>query len=170
MSRKIELSESMEDYLEVILQLQETNKVARAKEIAEKMGVSLASVTASLRKLSERELVNYAPYKYVTLTSTGQTIAREILQKHKIIKDFLIRVLTVEASQADLAACRIEHTMDRTAINKLIAFVDFIDTCPRVGKDWFQKFRKCSSSKLDWEQCENCLNECKKHHQKRKIR
>ncbi len=164
----MELSESLEDYLEVILQLQETNKVARATEIAEKMRVSLASVTASLRKLRERELINYAPYKFVTLTSKGQTIAREIFRKHKIIKDFLIRVLTIEAPKAELTACRIEHTMDRAAINKLVKFVAFIDTCPRAGKDWLQRFSKCSSTEFDWEQCDHCLDECKKHHQKRK--
>lgn len=168
MSRKMKLSESLEDYLEVILQLQETNKVARAKEIAEKMGVSLASVTASLKKLSERELINYAPYQFVTLTSKGQTIAREILRKHKIIKDFLMRVLTIEAPKAELTACRIEHAMDRAAIKKLVEFVAFLDTCPRAGKDWFQNFKKCSSTEPDWEQCDNCLAKCKKHHQKRK--
>ena len=168
MSKKMELSESLEDYLEVILQLQETNKVARTKEIAEKMGVSLASVTASLKKLSERELINYAPYKFITLTSKGQTIAREILRKHNIIKDFLIRVLTIEAPKAELTACRIEHAMDRAAIKKLIEFVAFLDTCPRAGEDWFQSFKKCSSTEPDWEQCNNCLDECKKRHQKRK--
>lgn len=168
MSKKMELSESLEDYLEVILQLQETNKVARTKEIAEKMGVSLASVTASLKKLSERELINYAPYKFITLTSKGQTIAREILRKHNIIKDFLIRVLTIEAPKAELTACRIEHTMDRAAIKKLIEFVAFLDTCPRAGEDWFQSFKKCSSTEPDWGQCNNCLDECKKRHQKRK--
>ena len=168
MFRKMELSESLEDYLEAILQLQEANKVARAKEIAEKLGVSLASVTASLRKLSERELVNYAPYKFITLTSKGQTIAREILRKHNIIKDFLIRVLTIEPSKADITACRIEHTMDRSAIKKLIEFVAFLDTCPRAGEDWFQNFKKCSATELDWEQCNTCLDECKKRHQQRK--
>lgn len=56
---KADLSESLEDYLEVILQLQETKKVARINEIAEKMEGRLASVTASLRKLSEKELGNY---------------------------------------------------------------------------------------------------------------
>lgn len=168
MTKKIELSESLEDYLEVILQLQETKKVARVKEIAEKMGVSLASVTASLRKLGERELINYAPYKFITLTTKGQAIARETQRKHKNIKDFLIRMLTVEPAKADLVACRIEHAMDKGTINKLIEFVAYLDSCPRMGSDWGERLKSCTASKPDWVQCDNCLDECKKQHLNRK--
>ncbi len=166
MNKKTELSESLEDYLEVILQLQDDNKVARAKEIGDKMGVSLASVTASLKKLSERELVNYAPYKYITLTNKGQIAAQEVLRKHKIIKDFLMRVLTIDPAKADQTACRFEHAMDKTSMEKLINFVAFLDTCPRAGEDWFQKFNNCVSEKLDHEKCDKCLVECRKTHQK----
>ena len=165
---KIELSESLEDYLEVILQLQEANKVARTKEIAKMMNVSLASVTASLKKLSNKNLVNYAPYKYITLTSSGHRIASETLDKHRTIRDFLIRVLTVEPSKADITACRIEHAMDKASMEKLVNFVAFLDTCPRAGKDWFQNFNKCIVTAPTWENCDKCLENCIELHKQKK--
>ena len=52
------LSDSLEDYLEAILELERTNKVARVKDIAEKMGVLKGSVTVALKNLAEKGYVN----------------------------------------------------------------------------------------------------------------
>jgi Mn-dependent DtxR family transcriptional regulator len=57
--KKAVLSESLEDYLETILDLEKTNKVARVKDIAEKMGVLRGSVTGALKNLAEKKLINY---------------------------------------------------------------------------------------------------------------
>ena len=58
MNKEIKLSESLEDYLEIILQLENSHKVARQKDIAETLGVQRGSVTGALKALTERELVN----------------------------------------------------------------------------------------------------------------
>ncbi len=47
MSTRQDLSDSLENYLEVILELEETNKVARAKEIADKLFVSLETINGA---------------------------------------------------------------------------------------------------------------------------
>ena len=49
------LSESLEDYLEVILDLEETHKVARAKDIAEKLGIQRGSVTGALKESGRKK-------------------------------------------------------------------------------------------------------------------
>ena len=89
------LSESLEDYLEVILDLEKTNKVARAKDIAERLDIQRGSVTGALKALEKKGLVNYAPYSYITLTPKGSRIAREITRRHNGLKDFLLQVLQV---------------------------------------------------------------------------
>ena len=78
MEKNNKLSESLEDYLEVILDLESERKVARAKDIAEKMKVQRGSVTSALKKLEEKGLINYEPYSFITLTEKGKTIADEI--------------------------------------------------------------------------------------------
>ena len=62
------LSASLEDYLEVIFHLEQSNRVARAKDIADQMNVQRASVTGALKALSGRGLINYSPYSFITLT------------------------------------------------------------------------------------------------------
>lgn len=128
---KMKLSESLEDYLETILRLETSNKVARVKDIAEHMGVLRGAVTQALRKLSQMELVNYEPYSFITLTPKGLSIAKEISEHHKIIKDFLTKVLKVSPEKAELNACRIEHAMDPDIVDRLVVFMEtFRDSRP----------------------------------------
>ncbi|OGP63729.1 MAG: hypothetical protein A2V65_07025 [Deltaproteobacteria bacterium RBG_13_49_15] len=160
-AKNTELSESLEDYLEVIWDLEKANKVARAKDIAEKMRVQSATVTGALRNLVEKGFINYEPYSFVTLTHKGAKIAREIARKHDVLKDFLLRVLQIDAEKADETACRMEHTMDKISVNKLLKFIQFIDNCPRTGEDWVQSFMNyCATDNLDSVDCKACLNAC----------
>jgi hypothetical protein len=59
------LSASLEDYLEAILRLERTSRVARVSEIAGQLGVSRPSVTGALKSLGTRRLVSH-PYRHVT--------------------------------------------------------------------------------------------------------
>ncbi len=156
------LSESLEDYLEIILDLERTQKVARTKDIAEKMGVQSAAVSGALKSLVEKQLIHYEPYSFITLTEKGTRIAREITRRHDILKDFLFRVLQVDAQRAEAAACRMEHAMDAQSIDKLLKFIEFIDNCPRTGSDWVQAFvNYCSAENSDPADCASCLDTCR---------
>ncbi|MDH3955606.1 MAG: metal-dependent transcriptional regulator, partial [Desulfobacteraceae bacterium] len=99
MTSKTGLSESLEDYLEIILDLEKSNKVARAKDIAEKMGVLRGSVTGALKNLAQKGLINYEPYSFITLTQKGSAIAKEITRRHNVIKAFLQNVLLLDADR-----------------------------------------------------------------------
>ena len=73
----------------------------RSRDIAHELGVSRASVTGALRALKEKDLVNYKPYNYISLTETGRTTAAEIVNKHRILKSFFIDILNVGTSYCD---------------------------------------------------------------------
>ena len=153
-----ELSENLEDYLETILMLETTNKVARVKDIAEDRGVLRGSVTGALRSLAEKGLINYEPYSFITLTRKGAAIAKEINRRHRVIKDFLIHVLQLDETTAEDNACRMEHAMDRPAVDRLVDFIKYIDTCPRTDAEWLTGFtrhrKKAASEKPD---CKDCM-------------
>ncbi len=160
--KNIGLSESLEDYLETILDLEKTHKVARTRDIAEKIGVKRGTVTGALKSLGEKGLINYEPYSFVTLTQKGSTIAKEITRRHDVLKDFLFRVLQIDAGKAEATACRMEHAMDKASVDTLIRFIEFIDNCPRTGGDWVQAFLNyCSNAKQNREDCKTCLDKCK---------
>lgn len=170
MKQKTELTESMEDYLETILDLEKTNKVARVKDIAQKMGIQRGSVTGALKILNTKGLINYQPYSFITLTDEGIRIARKITRRHTILKDFLLRVIQLDPEKAETTACRMEHTVDDKSVNKLVRFIEFIDNCPRTGEDWINSFvTYCSSKNHDWENCNECIEACKTRHENRSV-
>lgn len=155
---KTNLSNSLEDYLEIILELENKNKVARVKDIAEGMGVLQGSVTGALKKLGERGLINYEPYNYITLTREGKTIAKEITRRHEIIKQFLSDILQLDNDAAEANACRMEHAMDKEAIDRLVEFINYINRCPRTDIDWIESFKRFFSTKVyDQKRCKRCL-------------
>ncbi|MCK5784600.1 MAG: metal-dependent transcriptional regulator [Desulfobacterales bacterium] len=157
MKKSMKLSESLEDYLEVILELELTRKVARAKDIAEKMGVQRGSVTSALKNLEEKKLINYEPYSFITLTRKGKTIAKDISHRHAVLKDFLIKVLQIDKKTAELTACRMEHSIDKITMERFLSFFEFIYDCPRTGDDWLQSFLNfCASDKKD---CNKCIHD-----------
>ncbi|THB73558.1 MAG: metal-dependent transcriptional regulator [Gammaproteobacteria bacterium] len=144
---EIELSENLEDYLEVIYQLETTEKVARAKDIAANLGIKPGSVTGGLKTLDKKGLINYQPYAYITLTDAGKEIAKEITRRHQILSMFLKDILQIEPETADATACRIEHVIDKDTLQKLCYFVDFM-ALEKVGdKTYLDLFKKFCAQK-----------------------
>jgi DtxR family Mn-dependent transcriptional regulator len=123
MRAKVEkpLSESLEDYLEAIWHLQSGKRVARMRDIASKLGVKTPSVTSSVKKLARRGLVLHECYGYVILTAKGKRTARNIVERHEALENFLHRVLKVPARRAAEEACRIEHALSPATITRLRA-------------------------------------------------
>jgi len=160
------LSENMEDYLETILDLEKTNKVARTKDIAERLGIKPGSVTGALKVLMEKGFINYSPYSFITLTPKGTRLANDIRRRHSILRDFLHDILQVDPETAEATACRMEHAIDPESMEKLVGFMDFINTCPKTRSDWLEHFHNhISSGKPNWEKCEQCLVNCEREHQ-----
>ncbi len=126
MSEKWELSSSLEDYLESILELQDKNSVARVKDIADMLKVKRSSVTIALRALSEKGMVNYAPYSVITLTGDGMEVARSIRSRHDLLKSVFVELLNVDEVDAELAACKMEHGTSQPVYRKLLAFWEHI--------------------------------------------
>lgn len=164
------LSENLEDYLETILLLQEKNSVARVKDIAEKLTVLSGTVTSALRTLADKKLINYKPYSFITLTETGSRIAREIRRRHLVVKGFLEKVLLLDEAAAEKNACRMEHAMDRAAINRLVQFIDYIHQCPRTGSDWIANFNTFyTQDRIAEADCPECLNSCLERYREKSV-
>lgn len=141
-----ELSENLEDYLEVILDLERTKKVARGKEIAQRLNIQPGSVTGALKTLDSKGLINWERYGYITLTEKGMSIAENITNRHSILKGFLINVLQIDKVTADSTACRMEHAVDEQTMSKLVQFIEYLDTCPHTKTNCSSAFRDFSKS------------------------
>lgn len=158
MDKQIDLSENMENYLETILYLEKTNKVARSKDIAERLGLQKGSVSGALKVLKGKGLINYSPYSFITLTSKGKKIAESIHRRHEVLNDFLQNVLQIDADKADNTACRMEHVIDEETLERLVAFIEYINTCPRAGEDWLESFVNfIKTHRHDPQKCDQCI-------------
>ncbi len=155
----VDLSENLEDYLETILELEKFHKVARVKDIAEMRGVLRGSVTGALKSLAAKGLINYEPYSFITLTKKGAAVACEINRRHNVIKSFLVNVLQLDAEAAEDNACRMEHAMDRAAVDRMVAFIDYIQSCPRTDATWLEGFaRHRQDGEKKQPDCRDCMN------------
>ena len=154
------LSSSMEDYLEAIYHISSEKQAARAKDISDRLEVNKSSVTGALRALSEKGLVNYAPYDLITLTYEGEQVAKEVVRRHETLKDFFIKILLLEEGEAEEAACKIEHAISNKIIDRVISFVEFMEICPRGGREWLKGFRRHCEHGDTSIRCANSISMC----------
>jgi Mn-dependent DtxR family transcriptional regulator len=115
---------STEDCLEIIAKLAEKEGHAHVSDIARRLGVKKPSVTATLKSLAEKGLVQYESYQPVELTQKGSQIASKVMKKHETLKSFLIQCLDLSADHADALACKLEHELDDLAFERLSTFVN----------------------------------------------
>jgi Mn-dependent DtxR family transcriptional regulator/Fe2+ transport system protein FeoA len=160
MPKSKRLSASMEDYLEAIYHIVSEKKAARAKDIAVRMAVNSASVTGALRLLADKGHINYAPYDVITLTPEGETLARDIVRRHEILKDFFTKILDVNEQEAEDNACKMEHAISPLIIDRLVRFVEFIQVCPRGGEEWIGGFRQFCEKDDTLSGCEDAISRC----------
>ena len=154
------LSASLEDYLEAIFQIVAEKPAARVKDIAKKLNVAGPSVTGALQALTERKLINYAPYELITLTPKGKQVAKEIVRSHEVLTRFLSEVLLIKETNAEEVACKMEHAVPKNVLERLVQFVEFVAVCPRAEFNWNKGFGfRCSAGK-NIEECEHCMLQC----------
>jgi len=160
MSKALELTPQSEDYLEVIFRAIGQKGIARAGEISRRLSVHKSTVTAALKGLAEKGLVNYTAYEPVTLTPAGRRVAEEVARRHEAICRFLLDVLAVESDTAEANACRMEHAMDADVADRLLWFMDFVKRCPRGGAKWIRGFRYFCEEGPQGRHCEACIEAC----------
>ncbi len=135
------LSASLEDYLEAILNLAGRSNVIRSRDIAAALGVSKASVNAALTNLSKAGLVIHERYSYVELTPEGRRLAQSIQNRHDTLFRFLTEILGIDPKIAAEDACKIEHSISPQTLKKITKFIKFVETCPGQDKpDWLKSF------------------------------
>lgn len=135
------VSPSQEDYLEAIFWLTRENRVARSRDISQRLRVTKPSVTTALRQLGIDGLIHYSPYSFVTLTDAGAKIARSVVRRHAVLQDFLHRVIGLDATESDALACIIEHSISNKTLEHFEAFMAFADSDrPDLAK-WMNQWK-----------------------------
>jgi len=135
----LKLTKSIEDYLEVMYNLEKVKGTIRVTDIAEELNVKPPSVVEAVDKISRLKLVSREKYGEIKLNKKGIKIAKGIVYKHTLLKDFL-DILGVDTEVAEREACAMEHILSDSTINKLKEFMEFIENCPEY-KDFLTSFK-----------------------------
>lgn len=115
---------SEENYLKTIYHLSAlANTAVSTNAIAEKMDTKASSVTDMLKKLAEKNCINYIKYQGVSLTDTGKLAAKMIVRKHRLWETFLVEKLDFAWDEVHELAEQLEHIKSEKLINKLDDFL-----------------------------------------------
>ena len=112
----------IEDYLEMVHMLRLANGIARVKDIAAALSVKMPSVAKAILELKKLGLVTQEPYSGVELTEEGRKAAADVLNRHILLKGFLIR-LGVSEAIADKDACSMEHILSAETLSTIEDFM-----------------------------------------------
>jgi DtxR family transcriptional regulator, Mn-dependent transcriptional regulator len=107
------LTETVEDYLKAIYEITSSGERASTNQIAAALGVTPASVTGMIKKLSSGNapLLDYQKSRGVTLTPEGEQFALEIVRHHRLLEMYLHRTLGFEWDMVHDEADRLEHVI-----------------------------------------------------------
>lgn len=116
-----------ENYIKSIFHLQEKGGLSTGK-LSESLQTKPASVTDMLKKLKEKKLIAWSPYKQIKLTAKGKTLALNIIRRHRLWEYFLSEKLHFDWDEVHAVAEELEHVSSEKLIDKLDAFLHY----PRV--------------------------------------
>lgn len=133
MSQRMPLSEhteSVQDYLKTIFDIQREQGRVATTVLAERLGNSPASVTGMIKKLASLNLVDYEPYQGVVLTAAGEKIALEVIRHHRLIERYLAEALGVPWDQVHAEADKWEHVLSEDLEDRIDAMLGYPTTDP----------------------------------------
>lgn len=117
-------SRTEENYLKAIYKLTVDNdRGATTNQIAESLFTRAASVTDMIKRLSEKNWVEYIKYQGVKLTTSGKQIALNTVRKHRLWEVFLVQKLGFTWDEIHDIAEELEHIEHEELINRLDVFL-----------------------------------------------
>ena len=113
-------STAEENYLKAIFKISEKEgKAATTNAIAAALNTTAASVTDMLKRLAEKDLINYEKYRGVQLSPGGEQIATILIRKHRLWEVFLVNKLGFAWDEVHELAEQLEHIQGETLVERL---------------------------------------------------
>ncbi|MFD2822417.1 metal-dependent transcriptional regulator [Lacinutrix iliipiscaria] len=115
-----------ENYIKAIYHLGKQGvELVNTNAIAEAMQTKASSVTDMIKKLSEKDYAVYKKYQGVNLTEKGQSVAINIIRRHRLWEVFLVEKLNFTWDQVHEVAEDLEHIRSEKLIDELDAFLEY---------------------------------------------
>jgi DtxR family transcriptional regulator, Mn-dependent transcriptional regulator len=103
---------AVEDYTKAIYSLaRRGDGTVTTNALAERLGVTPASVSSMAKKLAERGLATHTPYHGIQLTDAGERIALSVMRHHRLLELYLVEHLGVPPDRVHEEAEALEHVI-----------------------------------------------------------
>ncbi|MEJ7583050.1 MAG: metal-dependent transcriptional regulator, partial [Acidimicrobiales bacterium] len=118
------LSKADREALKAVYRLTTDVPVAHTGDLAESLGVSPGTATTTIKRLADRYLVDYTPYRGVELTTIGRVAAISAIRRHRIVERFLADMLGYAWNEADRLAGSFEHDLPQEVEDRIYLALD----------------------------------------------
>jgi len=121
---------AVEQYLETILELEESGISPMRARLVERLGVTAPAVSETVKRLEREGYVTLDDERVLHLTDTGRHYATAVLRRHRLAELLLVEVLKVPWSQVHEEACRLEHAISDNLEEHLVKLLGDPGMCP----------------------------------------
>ncbi|MCW2501601.1 MAG: iron (metal) dependent repressor, DtxR family [Frankiales bacterium] len=121
---------AVEQYLETILELEESGIVPMRARLVERLGVSAPAVSETVKRLEREGYLTLDPDRVLHLTTSGREYATAVLRRHRLAELLLVDILKVPWAQVHEEACRLEHAISDNLEAHLVKLLGDPGMCP----------------------------------------
>ncbi len=125
-----DLSKSERETLKAVYRHSKDGREAHTGVLAETLGVTPGTVTATVKRLADRRLIDHRPYHGVTFTNQGRRTAVALIRRHRIVERFLADMLGYSWNEADRLAPTFEHDLPAEVEERIFSALNRPRTCP----------------------------------------
>lgn len=126
------ITNTEENYLKAIysLSIDRNEKELGTNELASHLGISPATVSSMLKKLKEKELIDYKKYGGISLLKKGEKIASTVIRKHRLWETFLVEKMEFSWDEIHEVAEQLEHIKSKKLVDQLDKLLGFPEYDP----------------------------------------
>lgn len=137
-----QLTHSAAHYLMTIKELIADHGYARVTDVARLLNITRGSASVSLKPLKKRGLVTEDDNKFLHLSDEGKRLASLIEKNDELLETLFRDFLSVDAEQAEIDACKIEHLISIETSVKLSRFISFLKSKTPIVKEFLTALHK----------------------------
>ncbi len=118
-----------EDYLEAVYHLIQDKGYATTSDISVALEVTPPTVSHMIGKLAKRGYLEYQRYRGMSLTQSGERMAKSVIKRHQVIAEFL-SMMGVDDQTAFEDTEGIEHHVQSTTLRRLEKLAEYLRKNP----------------------------------------
>lgn len=112
-------SATEENYLKALLKLSGESGECTLSDLSSELGISTPTANSMIKKLSEKNWIQYEKYKPIQLTDLGRKRAGLVIRKHRLTEMFLVEQMGFGWEEVHEIAEQIEHIDSDQFFNRM---------------------------------------------------